>query len=203
VKLHWVVFVSLVGWLGASAFAETSAPPRMSPIKGGTDWFIDVSTFVSKRQRELFESGLTTFSRLEVRKLNANGSLEGEPLVKMNCTARYDLWRESFEVIQMLEQPKPSASKDFAEFSKHCLQVKLEEAVVQKDGGVPHGLVASLFVDQVSVERAEKIREWLIKQQSGVMQSVFSHMLGDLKLSERVDVYVQLNHQVSTKVNSK
>jgi|GEM_PF-1938741 len=189
--------------IGARASAQTEAPPRMSPIKGGADWFIDVSAFTSKKQRELFESGLTTFSRLEVRKLGANGSLEGEPLVKINCTARYDLWRESFEVIQMLEQPKPSTAKDFEEFGKHCLQVKLEESAVQKDGGSPNGLVATLFVDQVSVERAAKIREWLIKQQSGVMQSVFSHMLGDLKLSERVDVFVQLNHTVSTKVNTK
>ena len=35
-----------------------------------------------------------------------------------------------------------------------------------------------------------RIKDWLIQQQSGVMQSLFSHMLGELTLNQSIKVRV-------------
>ena len=51
---------------------------------------------------------------------------------------------------------------------------------------------ATLVVKQTSPEEANDIKDWLVKQQSGVMQGLFSHMVGELMLNQTVVVAVEI-----------
>jgi hypothetical protein len=42
------------------------------------------------------------------------------------------------------------------------------------------------------MDEASKIKDWLVKQQSGLMQGLYSHMLGDLQLGGRSEVTLDI-----------
>jgi hypothetical protein len=160
---------------------------------GERQLLVDIIPHITQRQRELIESGFSTFSQLEIRSLGRDGELSKQTVAKINCTAKFDLWQEIFEIVRIDENPKAVTVKSFQEYARECFQPNFVDSEVLQDLTLNGGrLVASLFVDQISADKDEKIREWLIRQQSGVMQGLFSHMLGDLKLSQRIDVVIDV-----------
>ena len=60
------------------------------------------------------------------------------------------------------------------------------------DGKVQEAAEAVLIVKQTSFDEAQKIKDWLVQQQSGVMQSLFSHMLGELSLNQTLAVRISI-----------
>ncbi len=183
------------------AFAADPPPPtrvtvgRWTVSADGKPLGISISLLdqISERQRELINSGFTTFSQLNLRTVSAQRQVDQSPVVSTSCTVRFDLWQEVYELARIDTKVHTGSVASLDEYGGLCMTAKLEPGPLLdrlfKDGGV---LVATLLVDQISAQKAGEIKEWLIRQQSGVMQNLFSHMLGDLKLTERVDVLVQV-----------
>jgi hypothetical protein len=160
---------------------------------GERQLLVDIIPHITQRQRDLIESGFSTFSQLEIRVLGSDGTLSEQRVAKINCTAKFDLWQEIFEIVRIDENPKAITAKSYQDYARECFQPNFVDSAMLKELAQNGGrLVASLFVDQISADKDEKIREWLIRQQSGVMQGLFSHMLGDLKLSQRIDVVIDV-----------
>jgi hypothetical protein len=161
---------------------------------------IELKDHLSSKQLELIKSGFATFSRLQLRVVGESGDVIPEIIFKRDCTVRYDLWEESFDIAQIDIHPRVTNTKNIEVFLDQCLLVQLKQSkqlneLAHKGGSI----VASLLVDQISVQRADSIKEWLVRQQGGVMKGIFSHLLGELKLSERVDVVVKVRKNFSTK----
>jgi hypothetical protein len=123
---------------------------------------------------------------------NAEVSGISVPIRQVSCSVKFDAWQESFEVIKIMDHPEKTSSepvivKDLDAFGELCLTADLEfektnKSLVQQ-GGV---FLATMIVKQTSREETAKIKGWLIKQQSGVIQGLFSHMLGELTLQQKV-----------------
>jgi hypothetical protein len=188
-------------WLSGVLLADPKEEAGRTLISGGV-WeggqagdhlLVSVIPHVSQRQRDLVESGFSTFSQFELRILDDRGKLSDTVITRINCTAKFDLWQEAFEIVRLDENPKAITARSYEEYAAECFRVALWDAALlgalAERGG---RLVASLFVDQISADKDAKIREWLIRQQSGVMQGLFAHMLGDLKLSQRIDVVIEV-----------
>ncbi len=114
------------------------------------------------------------------------------PLRQVSCSVKFDAWQESFEVIKLMDHPEKTSSeavivKDLDAFGELCLTAEVEfnhsNQTLLQQGGV---LLATMIVRQTSQEETAKIKGWLIKQQSGVIQGLFSHMLGELTLQQKV-----------------
>lgn len=171
----WLIFF----WLMERSHAEPKIPSvlwRHSP----PSLTVSISPFVSVKQRELLESGFNTFSEVKVS--------TADPMkqqIHVPCTVKYDLWSESYEI---LTTHKLSA-KTFDHFAQTCLEFRLTdpgdlELIAEK--GIELGVELSLL--QVSPEQSQEIRNWLVKQQTGVVQSFFAQMLGDFDLNETVRI---------------
>lgn len=151
---------------------------------------ISLRDHLNEKQRELINSGFSTFSQLLIyeNSARANGS---SPLFEITCTVKFDLWEERYELAR-LDQKNPQAIsvQHFDEYATLCLTVAIADTEIR-----PHlarGLKAELHIDQISAAKATEVKEWLVRQQSGVMRGIFSHMLGDLKLSESVTVQIEI-----------
>jgi hypothetical protein len=176
-----------------TAFGET--------IVGLATWQLDktepqlrirLENQLSKKQINLINSGFSTYTSLEII-LPEGRFTEETRLFKSECTVKYDTWEEYYDIVKLRNKTNLEKIRSFKVFSDYCLT-----ATVTKHKAlqyfVKHGgqLKATLKLDQISADRAEKIREWLIKQQSGVVKGLFSHMLGDLKLSEILRITIQI-----------
>lgn len=185
-----------------TARADTSATSKTKAIEAV--WLvdaqnpasleIDVTPHLSERQRNLIQSGFTTFSLLEVRTSVPDAKTgDPEPVFKLACTVRYDTWNERYDVAHLTEQPQNRLVKNFDRYSQLCLTAHIRQAdLVAPWREKGQRLHVTLLVDQISISKADEIKQWLIRQQSGVMQGIFAHMLGELKLTERVDAPVNV-----------
>ena len=147
---------------------------------------------LSKRQKDLINSGFSTHSELEVR---AEGPDEETLQVLFNsqCTIKFDTWEEIYDIARIDKDFQTLTAKTFETYADICLTARVPgAAVIAATAAGSKAVRATLKVNQITTEKAAKIREWLIKQQSGVMQGLFSHMLGDLKLFEEINVTVQV-----------
>ena len=196
-------------WLVGEFPKEAEATPTVkvkhidsiwTSAAGAAELFIEFKDHLSSKQLELIKSGFATFSRLQLRVVGDSGDVSPDIIFKRDCTVRYDLWEESFDIAQIDIHPRVTTTKKFKVFLDQCLRVQLKQSkqlneLARKGGSI----VASLLVDQISAQRADSIKEWLVRQQGGVMKGIFSHLLGELKLSERVDVVVKVRKNISTK----
>lgn len=150
---------------------------------------ISLAESLTDQQKKLLYSGFSTFSHLEVRWLDH--AVRRSLVFVSECTIKFDLWEEKFELLHFLESRKENSLKSFQQYIDLCLQADISSqsniAHIASQGA---RLEVRLDISQVSNEFAQDVRSWLIQQQSGVMRGLFSHMLGDLKLSESTQMVV-------------
>lgn len=144
---------------------------------------ISVAETLTVQQKKLLYSGFSTFSHLEVRWLD--GDIRRSLMFISECTIKFDLWEEKFDLLHFLDRRKENTLQTFQQYTDLCLQADISSqsniAHIASQGA---RLEVRLDISQVSNEFASDVRSWLIQQQSGMMRGLFSHMLGDLKLSE-------------------
>ena len=148
---------------------------------------------LNKKQTTTLKSGFSTFSQLSI--FNSQDTLDSElsSLAQTACTVKYDMWEEHYEVTLLSEAPKTLITNTLDKYISHCLSVEIKDSNIveklKKNGGV---LFATLQVEQISSTQAQKVKAWLINQQSSVMRGLFSHMLGDMTLSETSKISVKV-----------
>jgi hypothetical protein len=177
--------------LGVALLARASylVPLRAAPRAlwqeqaEGQRLVIDLESALTAQQKKLIFSGFSTFSHLEVHLLQKG---ERDLLVFLSeCTIKFDLWEEKFDLLYFLERKRSPTLKSFDEYAKTCLRAQItSQANLRRLQSEGSRLRIRLDIAQVSNQFAQDVRTWLIQQQSGVMRGLFSHMLGDLKLNE-------------------
>ncbi|MDQ3235564.1 MAG: hypothetical protein M3Q07_27460 [Pseudobdellovibrionaceae bacterium] len=170
-----------------SARAEIKA--RWEQNKERYSLRISLADSLTEQQKKLLYSGFSTFSHLEVRWLD-NGARRSLVFIS-ECTIKFDLWEEKFALLHFLEQRKDNSLQSFEQYIDLCLQADISsQSNIAQIASQGARLEVRLDISQVSNEFAQDVRSWLIQQQSGVMRGLFSHMLGDLKLSESTQTVV-------------
>jgi hypothetical protein len=156
---------------------------------------------VSTKQLSLINSGFSTFSVLEARTLGSE-SPEDVMFFKTACSIKFDTWQEVYDITKIEKDLVVTKIKTLDKYYETCLTAEIaDEAFIKKYVSQGGDIMVSLFIDQLPAGRASEIKDWLIHQQSGVMQGLFGHMLGDLKLTERTTVVAKVPplKQVSSK----
>lgn len=144
---------------------------------------INLAESLTEQQKKLLYSGFSTFSHLEVRWID--NDVRRTLIFISECTIKFDLWEEKFALLHFLELRKENSLKSFQQYTDLCLQADISsQSNIAQIASRGARLDVRLDISQVSNEFAQDVRSWLIQQQSGVMRGLFSHMLGDLKLSE-------------------
>ncbi len=188
---------------GPMARAQTDGGPvlvalaRWQAKAGRVQLIVPLADALTPKQKSIITGGFTTVSQLTLRQPTAGAEdADGEdmPLVYgVRCSVKFDAWEETYDVARLDDSPKTALVKDFATYGDLCLKAELSDPAklgdLARTGGT---MLAFLVVKQTSVEEASRIKEWLIQQQSGVMQSLFSHMLGELTLNQTVRVKVSI-----------
>jgi hypothetical protein len=115
-----------------------------------------------------------------------------------SCTVKFDAWDESYEVTRYdpsRENHKSDSAifRKFSDYGDFCLTatMPLSDTVV-KVAAKGQKLIGRLTVQQMSAEEGARIKEWLVRQQSGLMQSLFKHMLGELALHQSLAVSISI-----------
>lgn len=153
---------------------------------------IDISDVLSSEQKDIVNSGFSTFTILGVteQKLKPEESAQKLRLV---CRVKYDTWEERYQTTRLEPLPvRTFISPNLQSWGQECLKYRIpvsELATPMKQGGK---LFATLQVRQSSPDEALKIKNWLVNQQSGFMQGLYSHMLGDLQLGSRTDITIDV-----------
>ncbi len=154
--------------------------------------------FLTAKQLDMINSGFPTYSSLSVAILNpGETSISEEDVVQravyqVNCSVTFDTWEERYDVEKLTGQGKHLEVKNFGNYAEECLAGTIsdpENTNKLLNGGL---LVATLVVKQTSPEETAKIKAWLVRQQSGLMQGLFSHMLGELALNASANVVVRV-----------
>lgn len=179
--LRFLCAASIMVW---SSLAPGSPEARMQWLSLNDPTLgIDVFSALSVQQRKLIASGLSTFSHFEIQSRDQEGSTA--LLFVAECTLKYDLWEEKYELQQLAELSRPP--QNLNDYGELCFRAQLSSrsslARLLEPGST---LEIRLDIAQVSASFASDIRRWLIEQQSGVMRGLFAHMLGELRLSETV-----------------
>jgi hypothetical protein len=178
-------------------------------VKGGRLLLaIPLADALTPKQRAIINGGFTTVSQLTVGEPKPGQEEEDDGdearrVFSVRCSVKFDAWEESYDVARLDDQaaahegpaapPRMAVLKQFAQYGEMCLKAEVATpkvvAALARGGGT---LYASLVVKQTSVEEAARIKDWLIQQQSGVMQSLFSHMLGELTLNQTLKVRISV-----------
>lgn len=156
---------------------------------------VDTSPMLSDEQREIIKSGFSTFTLLTITD-KKNKDHETPTEMRTVCKVKYDTWEEKYITTKLEPQPLGKYTGNTIEsWSDQCLKYRIEDPrfiAKMKNGGL---LFISLQVRQSSLDEATKIKDWLVKQQSGLMQGLYSHMLGDLQLGGKTDFIVEIPPQ--------
>lgn len=183
--MKWLLLLLLL--TPRPVFAEIKA--QWIPSKNRYSLRISMADALTEQQKKLLHSGFSTFSHLEVRWLDS--AVRPALVFISECTIKFDLWEEKFELLHFLERRKENSLQSFQQYTDLCLEADISSssniAQMAQQGA---RLEVRLDISQVSNDFAQDVRSWLIQQQSGVMRGLFSHMLGDLKLSESTQAEV-------------
>jgi hypothetical protein len=180
---------------------DAKAPTIVIPLAGA----------LTEKQKNIVNGGFTTVSQLTVRFAPPNleeGTIPDEdegdddaplpPLYRIRCSVKFDAWEETYDIARLDDSPRTGVVKEFGAYATMCLTASIRLADVEARTPVQHlprsggTLLAYLAIKQTSPQEAARIKDWLIQQQSGVMQGLFSHMLGELTLSQLVKVRVSV-----------
>lgn len=188
------------------AFAEAALGQKAAMVSTG-QWttrnqkpavLAPVHEFVSSKQKSMITSGFPTWTSLTIAILNpgetsiSESDIARRAIYEGNCAVTFDTWEERYEVDRLTGPATHLTVDSFEAYAAECLTGVIADAgniSKLEAGGL---LVAALTVKQSSPEETAKIKEWLVKQQSGVMQGLFSHMLGDLSLQATAHVILRV-----------
>lgn len=153
---------------------------------------IELSDHLSTKQKSLINSGFSTYSEMEIF-IPKSEMIEKVVIFQSKCTVKFDTWEEIYNIIRLDKSVEMTKNRDFKSYANICLTAKISNERYIKLFTSNGGLVKGVFkINQISSNRSAKIREWLIKQQSGVMKGLFSHMLGDIKLIEEIEISIRV-----------
>ncbi len=199
-----LMYLALPCTLEASAQAEEAkvvlVVARWEMKENGPVLVIPFSDALTDKQKNMITGGFTTVSQLSVRLPGHNAGTEPGVVFNSQCSVKFDAWEETYDIVRVQsENSKPFVSKDFTEYASVCLTGDIRDNNIIKRFNSQGGyLQAQLTVKQTSAEEALKIKDWLIQQQSGVMQSLFSHMLGDISLHQTHVVNIRVPKRTET-----
>lgn len=165
---------------------------------------VDLAPIIKDKQKSIVNGGFTTLSHASLRLLDDSTRSFPEQddqtlkeLARVRCSVKFDAWEESYELARLDDQPQTAIVKSFDDYKKRCLTPSIRlnalpqtlAQVLAKTGGT---LAGWLIFKQTSKEEAAGIKNWLVEQQSGVMQSLFSHMLGELVLAQTSEAWIKV-----------
>ncbi len=163
---------------------------------------IPLGEALTSKQKDMINGGFTTVSQLSLRLPGATGKEEEEELpvfYGVRCSVKFDAWEETYDVARLDDRPRTALVKTFTDYGDLCLKAELDRPeLVQRLAQSGGTILARLVVKQTSSEEADRIKDWLIQQQSGVMQGLFSHMLGELTLNQTLRVKVSVPPKPAT-----
>jgi hypothetical protein len=195
-RIKQLITLLITGNIIASQANSAPSMPRpsveWSNIDSSTAIRIDISQLLSAEQREILNSGFSTFTVLAVseKKLKDPGSQATRRLV---CRVKFDTWEEKYTVTRLEPLPVTKFSGDKIEsWANQCLSYQLTDVKLIKQLTNGGSLFLNLMVRQSSLDESSKIKDWLVKQQSGLMQGLYSHMLGDLQLGGRIELSIEI-----------
>lgn len=185
------IFSTIASWQG-----DTRSPSLTIPL---------ASTLTAK-QRNIITGGFTTVSQLTIylakntldQNLKPSEDDLGQKVAQVRCSVKFDAWEETFDVARLEQTPRVKVFKEFSDYAQLCLTAHIDlnatgdpqlQNRLMQSGGI---FFALLTIKQTSAEEAARIRDWLIQQQSGVMQGLFSHMLGELMFSQSVIIRIDI-----------
>lgn len=149
---------------------------------------VKIDDRLTPQQKKLIYSGFTTYSNLQVRLRYPDG--RASLAFVAECTVSFDLWEEKFDLTGFLEQRTAKSLRTFDDYANTCLKARIGNLNKLSDlSGI--AFEVRLEISQVSQDFANDVRQWLIQQQSGVMRGLFAHMLGELKLSESLELVIK------------
>ncbi len=184
--------IALAVIIFASPALAQSSNAQWEMVSGKLNLKVAVQNQLSKKQKNLIQSGFSTYSVLEIFRPEGQYTPETS-LFRAECTVNYDTWEETYDVYRIDTKKRIEKAKAFKSYADTCLSAVIDDSGVleyfAKAGGY---FWADLRIDQISQDKAEEMRQWLIKQQSGVVKGIFSHMLGDIKVSEQVRIKVEI-----------
>ena len=153
---------------------------------------IDVSDALSPAQQDIVNSGFSTFTLLAIR----DGKIQGTdtpPDLRVVCSVKYDTWEERYQAVRVEPLPLETMTfKEYKDWARKCLQITVTSVDVLsklKAGGQLSGL---LQIRQSSPDESAKIKNWLVRQQSGFMQGLYAHMLGDIQFQGSVKLNINV-----------
>lgn len=162
---------------------------------------IFLATLLTGQQKDLVNSGFSTFSQIAIfpdvpeasLKFRRKDAAVLRPLWQLSCSVKYDTWEERYEVVRLEKEVMPEQVKEFDIYAQRCLSLTAEEGEPLRElARVGGRLRAVLVVDQIAADQSAQIKDWLVKQQSGMIQGLFAHMLGDMKLSEKGEFFINI-----------
>lgn len=186
----------LVFFMQSRASAEAENRVRAQAKWDQSKLVINVADVLTPAQREIINSGFTTFSVFSIGDPNDKNATA----YRLSCTVKYDTWEDRYDVSKL--DPPPTVSetvKDYKSWSNMCLEVVIDDpkviATLEQQGEVN----ALLNIRQSTPEEGAKIKSWLVKQQSGFMQGLYSHMLGDFQYLHKSNVRVIIPKKIQVK----
>lgn len=177
----------IIGWILISSIAQgvASSGPKLKTIVLGPEDMLSVSAGreLVENQKKLIFSGFPAYSLLDISYLADNKEYIVET---RSCSARYDLWEEKIHILSIDgKEQQPAIQASFDDYVSTCLKIDIAaRRLKDQRGSLEEEWLARLSLTQLSGDSSQKIRDWLVKQQSGIIKGLFSHMLGDLTLSE-------------------
>lgn len=163
---------------------------------------IPLTSTLTTKQKDMINGGFTTVSQLNLRLPVGNGRNVDETsavIYGVRCSVKFDAWEETYDVARLDDRPRTALVKTFDDYGDLCLKAELDRPEILQQLALSGGtILAQLVVKQTSSEEADKIKDWLIQQQSGVMQGLFSHMLGELTLNQTVRVRISVPPKPTT-----
>ncbi|MCX6123481.1 MAG: hypothetical protein NTV34_01830 [Proteobacteria bacterium] len=157
---------------------------------------INVADLLTPAQRDIINSGFTTFTMLSIGGNNDSGG-ETPLFRRSSCTVKYDTWEERYEVTRLDPPPPTSITvKGYRDWSQDCLEVTLSNSKILTQLNQMGTISAYLVVRQSTSDESGRIKNWLVKQQSGFMQGLYSHMLGDFQYQNQTRIKIVIPKKV-------
>jgi hypothetical protein len=167
-------------------YSESPTPKKATATwasKKNSHLLIDVSNILTPEQKAIINSGFTTFTQLRIQN-------HDDQYYTTACSIKYDTWEERYEITKINSAPKSTQFvKTLADWSKDCLSIQLKVDHLVNRRQI---LTGTLYIQQGDEQESKRIKEWLVKQQSGFMQGLYSHMLGTLTFQNQVDIIIEI-----------
>lgn len=198
-KIIFYIFLSLWLWpqsIIAQTLREFDANGSIKwiydPTRSEKELEIDFSAILNKQQLKTINSGFSTYSLVNLNYVYRKNE-QPIDLVTRSCTVRLDTWEEIYDIAKLDAPSALKNSKDLGTYYNLCLKIKIIDQkfleIFTRNGGK---LSATLQIEQISASQSGKIKEWLINQQSGVIQGLFAHMLGKLTKKDVLKLQIKI-----------